>query len=69
VHVYVLTFFGAVISLRKAQLVDLTNDGQLSAAPGFHSFATTARLHHLSSTRFHLSDSSRIWLGDSESPD
>jgi hypothetical protein len=52
-----------LISFQKPQLVDLTNDGQLSATPGFCSFATTAQLHHFPPTRFRLSRSRRNWLG------
>jgi hypothetical protein len=61
-------FFGAGISFQGAQLVDLTNDSHRSATYGFHSFAATAQLHHFPSTRFRLSHSSRIWLGDYAKP-
>jgi hypothetical protein len=62
-HVYVSRVFGAVISFQKAQLVDLTNDGQVSATDSFHSFATSAQLHHFPSTRLRPSRSCRVWLG------
>src|ERR1700730_153925 len=59
-----LNVFGAMISFQKAHLVDLTNDGPLSATHGFHSFVTSAQLHHFPYTRLRLSRSGRIWLGD-----
>jgi hypothetical protein len=65
---YVLNFFDAVISFQKAQRVELTNDGQLSATHGFRSFPTSAQLHHFPFTRLRLSRSRRIWLGDYGKP-
>jgi hypothetical protein len=68
-HAYAFDFFAEVLLPWTKQVIGLVDNGLPFAKAGSRCFATIARLHRFSSTRFRLSHSNRKRLGVYENPD